>query len=736
MTKRAAAKIPLAVLGFCLVSASSPPPPQEVVIRPQKPLRHDVAVVLKLVQVYVSDKKNKAVDDLGREDFVLTVDGQPVEVTAFERHKLSVPPAPPAPKAEAGKPPAADRPAAGSPGGAMSRNFFLFFDFAFNNQRGTRKSKDAALHFLVTEVKPGDKVGLASYSLTRGLSIHEFLTADIPKVREAVETLGLKGIAGRAEDIEQEYWRLQTEVETPLELRGSEGGDTGAIPASKTPFFNWRRQESKSQAQNFLLKLTAFARALRYVPGQKLLLLFSTGIANSLIYGIQEGNPTNVNSPRGFDAGDHILRTQNEAMLKELATANCSMFAFDTRAAAVVPTLFDYDEATFEARYRNLFTEQGVHQNTNLVFKDERVTGQYSLERFSSITGGKYYGNIDEYKRNLDQLEEMTGAFYVLGYPVSETWDGAYHEVKVEVKRPGLTVRAQKGFFNPRPFAEMAGLERQLHLLDLALSDRPLFQAPLPAAMTALACPPTRDANLLMVAKIPAETVDALGGEKVELVSFVFDENDNLADMRRSVDALSRFRERPLYFASGAFVKAGSYKCRLVLRDLTTGNAAVASARVFVPPPQTANIRLHSVLLLSPEGGQVFLEGRPAGVKAGEGPALAWMKTYPFDVKRYSPAIAPLPWGTFRVYGAVPCTIMGIDGAQISLRAALVNTATASRIALPITLHDRIDQGETFVQFFELSLSGAAAGSYVLYLYAEEKSAGSLSYATAPLTLR
>jgi len=709
---------------------------QEVVIRPQKPLRHEVAVVLKLVQVYVTDRKGKAVSDLRPEDFILTEDGRPVEVAAFEKRELA---ASPALTAELQKAAAAELLPGVPKTAAMSRKFFLFFDFAFNSQRGTRKSKEAALHFIDTEVKPGDQLGLASYSLTRGLSIHEFLTTDIAKVHQAVETLGLKGIAGRAEDIEQEYWRLQTESEAPPELQGGESADpasTSAPPASKTAVFNWRRQESKSQAQNFILKLSALARALRYVPGQKQILLFSSGIANSLIYGNQEGNPISVNSPRGYDVGDYILRTQNEALLKELATANCSMFTFDTREAAAVPTLFDYDDATFEARYRNLFTEEGVHQNTNLVFKDERVTGRYSLERLSAITGGKYYGNIDEYKRNLDQLDRMTGTFYVLGYPVTETWDGAYHEIKVEVKRRGLDVRAQRGYYNPRPFAETSGLERQLHLLDLALSDDPLFQAPLPAAMSALACPPTREANLLMISRIPAESVEKLGGEKVEIVTCVFDENGALADMRRAVDNLGRFKDRPVYFSTAVFVKAGAYKCRLVLRDLTTGNAAVATARVFVPAPQTASIRLHSVLPLSPEPGQVFLEGQAAKTGEAGTPGLRWMKIYPVDVRRYAPAISPLAWGTFRIYGAVPCTVMGIDEAKIAMKAALVDAATGKRMPVPVTLHDRIDQGETFVQFFEVSLSGAAAGSYILYVYAEETTTGALSYATAPLTLR
>jgi hypothetical protein len=37
----------------------------------------------------------------------------------------------------------------------MSRKFFLFFDFAFNNQKGINKAKEVALQFIDRELSPG-----------------------------------------------------------------------------------------------------------------------------------------------------------------------------------------------------------------------------------------------------------------------------------------------------------------------------------------------------------------------------------------------------------------------------------------------------------------------------------------------------------------------------------------------------------------------------------------------------
>jgi VWFA-related protein len=414
-----------ALAALPVLSPSAPPggPSQETPIRLAKPLQHEITVQLKLVQVYVCDGKGRPVQDLKKEDFAVFDNGTPMTLTEFERHIIATAPGKvPASAPRPAAPPSAVQlaAAAASPaeahGPSMSRKFFLFFDFANNNQRGARKSRDAALHFLDAEVKPGDEVGLLSYSLTRGLSIHEFLTLDHDKIRSAVADMNVKGIAGRGDEIEQEYWRQVTEGYV---AEGFGSGHTETI-------FNWKRQETKSEALNFILKLSALAKGLRYVPGQKLVVLFSSGIPNSLIYGNQAGsNQANVAGSRSaFDSGDPVLRTRNEEMLKELASSNCMIYSFDVREAAMVPSLFSYDEQTFENRShyfsRDMFSESGVQQNNDLIYRDDRTTGLYSLRRLAKTTGGKYYSNIDRYADNMDDLQAMTSTFYVLGYSIPQ----------------------------------------------------------------------------------------------------------------------------------------------------------------------------------------------------------------------------------------------------------------------------------------------------------------------------
>ena len=58
----------------------------------QPPLKYEVSVTLKLIQVYVTDKGGKPVRDLTKDEFRLTDNGKPVTISAFEKHDLAAAP--------------------------------------------------------------------------------------------------------------------------------------------------------------------------------------------------------------------------------------------------------------------------------------------------------------------------------------------------------------------------------------------------------------------------------------------------------------------------------------------------------------------------------------------------------------------------------------------------------------------------------------------------------------------
>jgi VWFA-related protein len=705
-----------------------------------KPLQYEVSVVLKLIHVYVTDKKGNPVKDLAIGDFSVTDDGQPVTVTDLEKHVLeaaATPEAtdvPPAAVEEKVPPQApADVPS--------SRKFFLFFDFAFNNARGIVKAKTAALHFLDTEIRPDDEVGVLSYSMLKGISIYEYLTKDHAKVREVLDTIGAKGIAGRASEMEVLYWQLVQEP-LPVEQRGGgsndKGGpDPGLGVSSYAYAAKTQRQEAKKMAENYMLKLTDLAKSLRYVQGQKHFILFSSGLPTSLVYGAQSGNPSQTSQagswgPGQLDVGDPVLKSRNEAMTKEFAASGCSVFAFDTRESAKGIDLFGYDTRTMETGARgSVFGKDAVFSETSNVVQDDKGTGLDYLKMLTDRTGGKYYSNINRYEKNFDQIQNITGTYYVLGYPVNERWDGRFHEVKVEVKRKGCQVRAQAGYFDPKPYSEYSDLEKQLHLFDLALNERAFSRLPAKISMAALTSGTEGISRLAVLARLPGEVTAKLTGKRTEFVVIFFDEKGEIKDMVREETNPASLRGRDLAFAAGAVLKPGDYSCRLVIRDMDTGQSAVASVRATVVKPQMTGLQLGTPLVLEARAGCSFLSA--GSKKARE--AFPWADIYPYDSARFSPVLAELPAGTASIQVVIPCAVAGGGRPELGLSANLISAASGSRSPLTILRLDRVQKGPLEVLTLELPTANITPGTYYLHFYIQDRQAGSLGHAFTTLTI-
>jgi len=684
-------------------------------------LQYEVSVVLKLIHVYVTDKKGNPVEGLTRDDFKLTDNGKPVLLTEFERHTLKPAPAEAKPAAPAAEPAPATAEKAGPPAGETNRKFLLFFDFAYNNARGIVKAKKAALSFLDEQVRPEDEVGILSYSSIKGLAVHEYLTTDHAKIRDVLDGIDGKAVAGRANELEDQYFRLIQEG------AAARLGDGGTSPAqANLPILEAKalRQESKRLAQTFILKLTTLARALRLIPGQKQFIMFSTGIPSSLVYGYQAGNPQSGSARTAFDAGDRILRTQNEEMYRQFGASGCTFYTFDTRETAKTGSLFAYDEQTFATGNRNLFSAQGVFSDTTDIFKDERLTGGASLKRLSDTTGGRYFSNINMSEKNLARVQALTGTYYVLGYSIGRQWDGSFHEIKVEVSRPGCEVRAQAGYFNPKPYAQYTDLEKELHLFDLALNERSAFRMPVNFGLTALTRRGGGASGLTMVARIPGDVTGRFTGSRVEFVGVLFDAQDNVLAVRRLEADLGPHRGQTVIFATGVSADPGDYRCRLVARDMDSGMSAVASARATIGRLPAAGLTLSTPLLLREETGCLFLE---AGDSAS-GRALGWTDVYPFDRLSVSPTAGTVSGLTRNLLAVVPFAVPAGTSPDVAISAFVLDAGSGRRMAVEPVLVGRTGDGTAGTARLELPVVELPPGRYVLYVNAENRGSKTLAH--------
>jgi VWFA-related protein len=546
-----------AVLLFILQVATAPGrlllPGQEQ--QDKSELRHEVAVTLKLVQVFVVDKKGNPVLDLAKDDFVISDNGKEQVITEFEKHTLKLPSL-----GAVEQPASLEETPLLPPRNLMPRRFFLFFDFAYNNPKGIIKAKEAALHFIDAELLPTDEVGVLSYSGLENLELWEYLTTDHKKVREVVEAFGLKKLSGRVDNLQEKYYEAVT-GQNPADagawgratLRGNEKRlpDMGAKPdLDRTlELKSWKFAErGELHAVTFADCIKDLALALRYIPGQKNIILLSSGVPYSLIYGIQAP----YGDVRFGSFGNSLLKQRYEDMLNELTASNCLIYALDTEEAG-----------------------------TSLK-KETRTMGVFTLRKMTSATGGKYFGNINRYEEHIEKIQNLTGCYYVLGYSIDEKWDGAFHTIKVEVGRPGCEVHAQRGYHNPKLFNEYNELEKVLHLVDLALNEKPVFQTPIRFSVATQPCAPDKKANLCLAAEIPLEKIREILQGKFEIVSVVFDDRGNTVELRREVKTAGDFPTDKIICQADFNLQSGKYECRVIIRNLETGRGAVGGTSVSI----------------------------------------------------------------------------------------------------------------------------------------------------------
>jgi len=685
----------------------SPSPGLGAQAGPDKPLQHRVDVTLKLVQVYVTGKGGQPVTDLSAADFEVIDNGRSYPATHFEKHFLDVEGTPAAPAAASG----------------MSRKFFLVFDFAFMDAQAILRAKSAALQFLDGQVRPTDEIGLVTYSVAQGLVLHEYLTADHARVRAIVDGLGARPRAGRAENLTQYIYSSdlaalpnpkegQVQVSDP-ENQFYEG--QARLQAGQS-IGTAGRQNYVDQAKHLLLSLGHLAKALRFIPGFKNVVLFSGGIARQYLYGKRGGavmgewsTPEELAAQlNNYDAAqaDSALRDDHSAMIKEFKASNCPVYSVDVSRLR---------------KEGDVLSQQGVSGAGIREFE-----GADSLRQFAGGTGGKFYANTMEVERIVGDIQSSTAAYYVLGYSVDEAWDGKFHKIKVKVNRKGVDVNTQGGYFSAKPFKDYTDFEKLLHVVDLALSDSPQAQVPYEIPVAGLPLMVKGWPQLLVFGRASRTVHTDVLGKKAEAYLLLMDEKGDVAYIKRFHLAVPATGKETLFTSFLLPVKPGRYVCRMVVRNMDTGRGARGWAPLVVPQPVSAVLSLDPPLLLAPETNSLDLTASPGGSLAG---------LFGYDPDAFAPLIGDIAAGTAKLYAALRIP-GGKAAAGLTVTASLLDAATSARSEVPVSILKSGADGTTKLLLLELSTGELKPGRYTLEFAAEEPGTGMTAVSSAAITVK
>jgi VWFA-related protein len=635
----------------------------------QKVPQHDAAAVIKLVAVRVLDQDGRPVTDLKKEDFILYDNGEKKIITEFEVHTLS----------EAGMEVRSSGQASelSDTVKGMNRRLFLFLDIQGSDVNGMANAKKAALHFVDTQLRPGDEVGILGFSPMSGFFIQEYLTTDHKKIRKAIvktKDIEVKPGAGSSSGGELNDRRQVKEVDSGSEgsrerenRRREDSGESRSVFGYGSLTIGVPGT-SRSHRRDFTPRMIDLAQAFKYIPGNKSIILFTA---------------RNLSSRIG----------------KEFAGASTPMYTVNTRN----------------------WIMKGVKGMT-LSVKEKYIWTDHPLKDLAQASGGKYFADIEDVETISRDVQMLTGNFYVLGYYVNESWDGAYHQIKVEARRPGLQVLAQHGYFNPKPFAELSDFEKQLHLWDLMFADKPVTLDPLDIPVEPLFISGRENMNCALLARITVNEKTGIPPSKVEIFAFIFNE-DNKALVTKTVEMdLAPFDQKFLFSYFTANLPSGEYECRIVARDLETGQAVVGKTVFALPEKSDSEIVLSSPLLFAkgPESQIVrFSEGMSREEKDK---ALSLSELYKFLPRNHCLVVRDIESGIKSLLAVLPLTVAEGPAPEIELSVRLHPRPEGEAINLTAEIIDiKNTSTKTDILMIEIRLPDLKPGEYELEIEALEK---------------
>ncbi len=428
----------------------------------------DVRVVN--LEVVVTDKKGQPIEGLTREDFEISEDGRPMELTNF--FETGAP--------EAGAPDEAV-PAAGTPAlvaaedasgplmaaeqGERDLHLVLFVD-NLNIRPQSRALLFDSLRGYLEEYR-GHQIMVVT--MGHSLELAQPFTRDLDAVLAVVDAVGRKGTPHMLAEGQRKMLLGQLDRASLRRYEprpGSEGDQEfeEAIRIARNHALTTRTlaEERYQKVEATLEALGGLCDALGGLAGRKALVYLSDGLplrpADSLItawagtYEIwfqtsESDIRNNSHQPESAALFRRLLTSLGSSQFDLQSELNrLTIRASDNRVAfypiSAGGRLNDFISAEYQG---NINVEKGMGRRDSVVV--ENFTRDNTLMRMAEDTGGVAVLRNGNLARLLEQVESDFNSYYSLGYsPPPGRDDFRFHNIQVKVSRPGTRVRHIKGY--------------------------------------------------------------------------------------------------------------------------------------------------------------------------------------------------------------------------------------------------------------------------------------------------
>jgi VWFA-related protein len=363
------------------------------------------------VDVIVSDKNGTTVADLKQSDFEVVEDGKPQSVETFKLIKLDggAVPTPDGPPREI----RTDDDEQAEAAKDDVRLFAIFLDDYHVRRGASMVAGNPISRFVENQLGPSDMIGVMrpldpidSVRMTRN---HSVIARAIQQFR------GRKGDYTPQNDFEQRYAHAPAETVEQI-----------------------RNQVSLSAMKALIVHMGGLKE------GRKSLIVVSEGYSNTLPANLRvpvagmlptggsgAGNSSTEQSYQFFAGQD--LEFFMQGVYEVANQNNVAIYTVDPRGLPV----FEFD------------IDAGVGPTTDAQYL--RST-QETLRALALETDGRAILNRNDLDVGMKQIVRDSSAYYLIGYTSTQAKaDGKFHAINVRVKRPGVQVRARRGYWAIAP---------------------------------------------------------------------------------------------------------------------------------------------------------------------------------------------------------------------------------------------------------------------------------------------
>lgn len=555
-------------------------------ITPQQRATFTATTNVVIVNVTVLDRNGNPIENLKKDDFELFEDGKLQKLQAIDLQRLNTKPLAPVNEAEAQAPgapkgynPAEERAALRS--NLLSkyqdrRLMILLFDFSSMQPAEQMRAKQAAIHFLSTQMTASDTVAIMTFgaaleTVQDFTSDRDLLIATINKFRagESSENATFADEGADAQD------------------------QSGQFVADETEF----------NIFNADLKLAALedaARKLGQYPEKKALIYISSGIQKN-----------------GVDNQSQLRATVNTAV-----RANVAFYPIDARGlSALVP---GGDATQAGAVGNNLYSGAGQRS-----LKENFNNQQETLATLALDTGGKALLDSNDLTEGMRQVQQDFTSYYILSYVSSNTaMDGRYRRIQVKLAPRDAELRAKvtyrQGYYGPTTFARMRDVDKEAQLSQALLAENPVTDLPMAVEVDYFRL--EKDKYFAPIsAKIPGSALafhskGAKQATELDFIAEVFDVRNRPAATVRDTIPLKidqttagQVVRKSIQYDTGVTLTPGNYKLRFVARENGEGKIGTFETPFTIPDLAAAKALRVSSLVLSSQREPVSQQ--VAGVK-------------------------------------------------------------------------------------------------------------------------